>query len=60
MQIKRKLKLQNICICKEVCTADMSRESGKSRFGAVLKLADLYDVTTDYLLGRTNEKHGGR
>lgn len=27
---------------------------------AVLKLADLYDVTTDYLLGRTNEKHGGR
>lgn len=27
---------------------------------AVLKLADLYDVTTDYLLGRTNQKHGGR
>lgn len=27
---------------------------------AVLKLADLYDVTTDYLLDRTNEKHGGR
>lgn len=27
---------------------------------AVLKLADLYGVTTDYLLGRTNQKHGGR
>lgn len=26
----------------------------------VLKLADLYDVTTDYLLGRTNQKHDGR
>lgn len=27
---------------------------------AVLKLADLYDVTTDYLLGRTSRKRDGR
>ncbi len=27
---------------------------------AVLKLADLYNVTTDYLLGRSNRKRGER